>query len=281
MAARPDLTEDRLRADDGLGLHRRRWQARTPAPKGVLLVSHGLGEHSGRYEFFAEYFAPRGWECHVFDFRGHGRSDGPRLHVSAFDEFLLDVRAAHRAARAEHPDRPVFLVGHSHGALVTLRYLQVHPDGVPGVVLSSPFLAVHPSIRPSAVEIAACKVLSRIVPSLRLRQNVDAASVSRDPAVVERYRTDPLMVNSFSMRWGAEALRVQEDLLAHPAAPPAPTLVMAAAADRVAYPDVTRAWAEKAGLPVVWWEGFYHEIFNEPERAQVFARMEAWLDERI
>jgi len=274
--------DGRVATADGLALY---WRAWTPErARAALLFVHGLAEHSGRYAGPAGFFASRGYACYAVDLRGHGRSPGPRVDVSSFDRFLADVGATHALVRERHPGVKTFLVGHSQGGLLVLQYALRHPEGLPGVVASSPVLAVHPASRPSRARELAARVLRRVAPRLRIPSGLDARWLSRDPEVVAAYLNDPLVSRRVSARWFASLLQAQEEVEGGAAAFPVPALVMAASADRLVDPEATRRFAERAprGLVrLVCWEGLFHELFNEPEKEEVLGAVERWLAPRL
>ena len=128
MSATRERTGE-LRADDGVRLHYRSWPA--PAERAVLLVSHGLGEHGGRYAQVAEELAAHGITVHAIDHRGHGRSEGRRGHVAHFGEFVRDFETFRVAVAKEHPSgAPLFLLGHSMGGLIAIHLWLVIRLGV-------------------------------------------------------------------------------------------------------------------------------------------------------
>jgi alpha-beta hydrolase superfamily lysophospholipase len=267
---------------DGLALHYRAWLP--PAARGVLLIVHGLAEHSGRYAHVGPRFAGAGYAAYALDHRGHGLSPGRRVHVAAFDEFLGDVDALRAVAEARHPGRPLVLVGHSHGGLVALRYVLTRPAGLAGAILSSPLLGVHPSTRASPGLIVLARALSVLWPSVLLPTNVDASLLSHDPEVVRAYQADPLVSHRVSPRWFTSAARAMRQ--AQEGAPhlTLPLLLMVSGADRIVDPEASLRFAAHApsrNLELVHWQGLYHEMFNEPEGEAVFARMEAWLEARV
>lgn len=241
---------------------------------------HGLFEHSGRYLVPMRHFAERGWATRAFDHRGHGRSPGLRVHVRRFDEFVWDLEAALAAARDAHPGRPLVVVGHSHGALVALLLALRAPEALSGLALSSPFLGVPAAGRPGAALALGARLLSLLLPWVRLDTGLDAAGVSRDPAVVAAYVADPLVGRKVSARWYTEVSRAFDRALAGAPMLRLPTLVQAAGSDRIADTEATRflALAPPSVVEAVWWDGLYHELFNEPEREAVFERLAAWLE---
>ncbi len=264
---------------DGLRLF---WRRMVPEdePAAALLFVHGLAEHSGRYCHVMEFFAGRGYDCLAVDMRGHGRSPGRRVHVARFDEYLTDVRAGHELARAANPGRRLFLIGHSQGGLITLRYALTHPQDLAGIVISSPFLGLHPDARPGAALRLAAKILATLAPRLLLSKPPDPTFLSHDPEVGKAYLADPLVSRKVSARWFTEVTAAHADTLARAGDLGLPALVMQSGDDRLADPAATRAWAAAAPprlVEFVEWEGFYHEMFNEPEKEQVFAKVESWL----
>jgi acylglycerol lipase len=274
--------DGRSETSDGLSLHFLAW--RTASPRAVLVLVHGLAEHSGRYLHVGSHFAAAGYAVYAPDLRGHGKSPGPRVHVATFDEYLDDLAALRALAGRDYPATPVFLVGHSQGGLVALRYALAQPREVAGLILSSPLLGFHPKARASPALAALARVLSVLWPSVLLPNHVDTSAVSRDPEVVRRYREDPLVSGTVSPRWFTSVTSAMRQ--AHEGAPAlaVPTLLMASGADRLADPDASARFAARAPastLQYVRWDGLYHEMFNEPEQETVFSRMDAWLDDRL
>jgi len=275
-------SEGTLKASDGLDLYWQRWLPESP--RALLLLVHGLFEHGGRHLNPARYFTGQGYGCYAVDLRGHGRSPGRRIHVARFDEFLWDVEAAHGMLRENHPDRPVFLVGHSHGGLVVLLYALRHPAGLPGIVLSSPLLGFHASSAPSAALALLARVLSRVWPSVLLPARADPDALSHDKLVGEAYARDPLVSHSASPRWLTSALAAIHEVHSHAHRLAVPALVMAAGDDRIVDAQATARFAQAAPpetVEYVRWSGLYHEIFNEFEKEAVFRRMQSWLDARV
>jgi alpha-beta hydrolase superfamily lysophospholipase len=135
-----DHTEGRLNGADGVALY---WQGWLPegAARGVLLICHGMGEHSGRYATVVDALVPDGWAVYGLDHRGHGRSTGRRAHVRRYAHFLADYDTFRRTIRARHPDLRPFLLGHSMGGQIALAYALDHQDDLAGLVLSAPALA--------------------------------------------------------------------------------------------------------------------------------------------
>jgi alpha-beta hydrolase superfamily lysophospholipase len=262
------------------------WRRHTPEreTRAVLLVVHGLAEHSGRYIHVLNHFANAGFDCWAFDYRGHGQSPGLRVHVRQFDEFLTDLAAARRLVRKAQPDLPFFLVGHSQGGLIVLREALAHPQGLEGIVVSSPFLGMHPDAAPSAPLHMVAKIVSTFAPKLMFSKVAEPSALSRDPKVPEAYINDPLVSTTVSARWFTSVMAAHADTHARASTLSLPALVMQSGNDRLTDPAATRSWVNDAPsdlVDYVEWEGLYHEMFNEPEKEEVFARVERWLDEQL
>jgi acylglycerol lipase len=274
--------EGTTRTLDGLDLFWRGW---VPAyPLGVVVVVHGLAEHSGRYAHVGHHLATLGWAVYALDTRGHGRSPGAKVHVRRFDEFLEDVGTMLAAVRERHPGLPVFLIGHSQGGLVVLQYALRQPRGLAGIVVSSPFLDTHPALRPSKVFRLALAVLLRVAPRVRLPSGVDPRAISRDPEVVKAYVQDPLVSRRVSPAWYAALRRAQAEVRAAAGRLSVPALVLASPDDRLVDPEAVRrlvASAPAAQVEASWWPGLSHELMNEPERNQVLATINGWLRQRL
>ncbi len=276
--------EGRVQSPDGVSIYWQRWLP--TEPKAILLFIHGLGEHSGRYGHPVEHFTKLGYGCYGLDYRAHGKSPGIRVHVKRFGEFLLDVGAVHQKVKENHPDLPVIPVGHSQGGLIVLMYALKFPDDLPGVIASSPFLGIHPSVRPSAPLKIAAKVLSKVYPSLTLPNNIDPADLSHDPAVAPAYSGDPLTSDKVSARWFTSIIGAHEKALADAPELSVPALVMQSGGDRLVDANATRRWVGAAPAKLVEyveWDGYFHEMYNETEerRVPVFERMETWLESRL
>jgi alpha-beta hydrolase superfamily lysophospholipase len=262
------------------------WRRHSPAgeARAVLLIVHGLAEHTGRYLHVLDHFANAGFDCWAHDYRGHGQSPGPRVHVRHFDEFLTDLAAARELVGEGQPDLPLFLVGHSQGGLIVLREALANPQGLEGIVVSSPFLGLHPEAAPPAALHMVANIVSTFAPKLMFSKVSEPSVLSRDPKVSEAFIADPLVSTTVSARWFTSVLRAHADTLARASTLTVPALVMQSGDDLLADPAKTRSWASHAPahlVEYVEWEGLYHEMFNEPEKEEVFARVEAWLRLRL
>ncbi len=276
MAEQQVRVEGRLNGARGVELF---WQGWLPgvAPNGVLLLCHGLGEHSGRYGNLVEALAPDGWAVYGLDHRGHGRSGGRRAHLDSYDNWLADFDAFRRLVVARHPGLPLFLLGHSMGGQIALAYALDHQDDLQGLVLSAPALASN-AVPKAAVPVL--RMLAKFLPTLR-PAGIDSTKVSKDPAVLAAYLADPLVHQGNPTLGLSSALFGQFDVLPERARGlRLPLLLQHGTHDELTDPAGSRLLASTSGSPdqtVHWYEGLWHEIYNEPEREQPLADLRKWL----
>ncbi len=201
--------EDRFAAGDGLSLYEQFW---LPAgePRATVVVVHGVIEHSGRYAKFAHELNCRGYAVDTMDLRGHGRSDGDRILVRRFDEYLDDVELLVARVAKRQAGKPLFLFGHSMGGAVVALLAATRQPNVRGLILSAPAVQIAGGVFPVLRRLAA--LVSLVWPTLRL-VHLGCSFLSRDPAVVEAFRNDPLVFHGgFPVRTGAEILRAASRL---------------------------------------------------------------------
>lgn len=270
-------TEGKFKGHKNLNLYYQCW---LPAgePRAVLLVVHGLAEHSGRYMNLVNHFVPQGYAVYGFDQRGHGRSPGRRGYVERFSYFVNDLGTFLGMVRRKHHEARVFIAGHSVGGAVATAYAVHHQDEFDGLILSGATLKVGAGVSPGLIIVA--RVLSRLLPKMGL-YIIDASAISRDQAVVAAYVNDPLVYRGkIRARLGAELIRVMRILPPQMPGISLPILIMHGTADRLSDPDGSQMLYERVGSrdkTLKLYDGFYHEIFNEPGRELVFADMAAWL----
>jgi acylglycerol lipase len=271
--------EGRLDGADGVALYWQGWLPEGP-PRGLLLICHGMGEHSGRYTTVVDTLVPDGWAVYGLDHRGHGRSRGRRVHVRRYAHYLADFATFHRTVAARHPDLTPFLLGQSMGGQIALAYALDHQHELAGLVLAAPALSAGDV--PRAL-LPLLKLLARAVPLVRWAV-VDGGEVSHDEVYVEAKRRDPLV------HQGEPTLGLSLALAGQMAALPArtrglrlPLLLQHGTGDRICRPDGTETLAASVGTAddtVRWYDGFWHEIYHEPERELPLADLREWLDAR-
>ena len=262
----------------GINLYAQAWLPGT-APRAVIVVSHGLAEHGGRYETLARELVQRDHAVYAIDHRGHGRSSGPRANIERFAHLVADFCAFTERCAGEHPATPVFMLGHSMGGAVAFASALRLQHRLQGLVLSAPALATGQSV-PRLQEMFV-RLLSVVAPDTgALTLPPDA--VSRDPSVVARYAADPLVHhNAIPARTLVELLRAMQGFPASAPGLRLPTLVLHGTADKLvplaATQPVYKAFGTRDCV-VQLYEGLYHEVFNEPERERVTADLLRWLE---
>ncbi len=263
----------------GLELYCRRWRSEN-APKAVLSIVHGHGEHSGRYGNVADWFVPRGYSVYAFDLRGHGHSQGKRGELNDFGEWREDVRAFLDLVR-ETERAPIFLAGHSLGGLIALDFALRNGSDLAGVVISGPVLS-PPGLSPFLLWLS--RVLGRVWPSLTLESGLDTSALSRDTAVVDAYVNDPLVHSKGSPRMANEMMDAVEWTQAHAPELALPCIVVHGGEDRLCDPQGSKRFIDNvtfADKERIEYEGYFHEVYNEPGKEQVFADVEAWLERHL
>jgi alpha-beta hydrolase superfamily lysophospholipase len=246
--------------------------------KAVLFVVHGLGEHSGRYMNHVNRFVPLGYAAYGLDHIGHGKSDGPREVIDRFTDFTDTLKIYYEMVKGWQPGKPIFILGHSLGGLITCTYLLDNQDKFKGAIISAPAVKIPANI--SQTTITMGKILSAVAPRTGLLA-LDATGVSRDPEVVKAYVADLLVFHGKTpARLAAEMLGAMQRVTAEAAKITLPFIAVQGGADKLIDPGGAQMLYDKAGskdktLKV--YEGLYHEVHNEPEREVMFKDLESWL----
>jgi alpha-beta hydrolase superfamily lysophospholipase len=271
-----------IKTRDGLTLRGREWP-QEPA-RGTIVLVHGLGEHVGRYAHVAAFFNRRGWRIVGYDHRGHGESDGARGRIAEVDDLLVDLAGVIDAVRAEHPQGPLVLLGHSLGGVVAARFVAgaLAPAAawsrpIDALLLSSPALAT--AMNP--LQKAMLAVLGPLTPNLAVSNALKPEWISRDPTVVAAYQADPRVHDRIAPRLARFIVDGGEFVRAVAARWTVPTRLLYAGADRCVPPAGSASFAAAAPKAVVAareWPGLFHEIMNEPEQAEVLSAFAEALD---
>lgn len=253
------------------------------SPRSLVVLCHGLGEHSGRYAHVISALNDAGHSVYALDHRGHGLSGGRRGHVMSFDVYAADLYDHIQAAQAAVPGVPWYLVAHSMGGLVAIHYCHTHPATLPeGLVITSPLIEVSAEV--PAWKATLGKLMSRYWPTLTMPSGLNPQAVSSDPAEVKAYIDDPLVHDKVTARWFTSMNEARAKALSKAPSMTLPTLVMAAGADALV--DVEGAHKFFAALgsqdkTKLIYDGWFHEIFNEPGKAEPIGVMVDWLDAHL
>jgi alpha-beta hydrolase superfamily lysophospholipase len=267
----------------GVGGRQIFWQAWLPdaSPRAIVVVAHGASEHSDRYAHVARRLVDDGFGVYAIEHRGHGRSDGPRALIDRVDNAVADLDRLVRIAAERDAAARVFLLGHSMGGAIAVRYAVLHGDRLSGLILSGPLAALEAA--PPAQRVAA-RVLSTLTPRLPVVA-IDATLVSRDPEVVRAYVGDPLVHHGkLPARTVAELAAAIDAFPDSVASIRVPTLIMYGTDDALCPPAGSLMLHERIGASdktLKAYDGLHHEILNEPEQDQVMDDMCAWLGARV
>lgn len=284
-----------LTASDGENLAFYNWQPEDSSQqlgcaglhiRGVVLIVHGLGEYAGRYDHVASTLHGWGFEVRAYDQRGHGESGGKAGTLPSNTALLDDLADVVDDIRQQYPQQPLILLGHSMGGLVAARFVSLGIRPMDALVMSSP--ALDAGLGP--FQRWLLRVLHGVLPDLRLRNGLNANSISRDPQAVKAYLKDRLVHNKISLRLGQFIAAAGPCVMAAAAHWRTPTLLLYAGADRLVNPAGSDEFASLAATSTAVkpgtvtakrFDGYYHELFNEPEAGQVFESLKSWLDARF
>jgi alpha-beta hydrolase superfamily lysophospholipase len=272
------------RTFDGVGGVRIVYDVWTPdvAPRALVVLAHGFGEHARRYDHVTQRLGEAGLITYALDHRGHGRSGGKRVTVKNVGEFTADFDTLVSIASRENPGLKRIVLGHSMGGAIVFAYGVERPDNYDLMVLSAPAVAAQDMV-PGVVSLAA-KVLGVVTPGLPV-QALDFNAISRDPEVVDAYNNDPLVYHGkVPAGIGRALLLVGETMQQRAPALTAPLLVVHGTDDRLVPLEGSRRLVKCVGSADVALKEYpelYHEVFNEPEQGKVFDDVVAWINLRL
>lgn len=248
------------------------WKWEADHPRGVFVIVHGAGEHHGRYDWLIDKWLSQGFHVVMGDLPGQGQTTRRRGHIESFDDYIEAV--SDWVESAEAYDLPIFLLGHSLGGLVAIRSMMEKRFPIQAILLSSPCMGIlHP---PTKTLKAAAWAANSIVPKMRVRikSSSNNPSATRNEERLKQDAEDPLIVQKVSIRWYNELERAMKNASASVGDfPDVPLLLMQAGEDKIVDKHAVINWFNRVSASdrtYKEWDGLYHEIFNEPERDDVF-----------
>lgn len=259
--------------------HRLYYQVWKPEkPKAVLIFVHGLNEHSGRYDYPVQYFFEHGFTLYLFDQQGHGRSDGLRSFVDDFESYLKDLHEFVKHIQNEEKKKKNFMIGHSMGGQIALNYVAKYPHDLDGLITSS--ANVQMALKVPWLKRVLGLSLAKYFPRFTLANEIDPKWISRDHEVVRAYKKDPLVSKKITLRLASEMIKNQEALFGLASKVKLPAFILHGGDDHICATEGSRQFFEKMGSKdksFKIYDGFYHEIFNEFGKEEVFKDIERWV----
>ena len=267
-----------IQTTDGIEIHTVAWLPDT-APRAVIMIAHGIGEHSGRYRHVAAYLVEQGYAVHALDHRGHGKSGGERVYFESFDVAVNDLKQVIDTVKAQHTGLPMILMGHSMGSLITLLFALKYQSDLAGVISSGTPLTLETTV-PSFVA-SLLRMLERIMPRAKFIA-VDPNDLSHDPQVIADYKADPLTSNDrINLRMVAGLVNNAQHVRDNLHTLTLPLLILHGEADALAPKtgsDLLYAQAASTDKTLKIYPNLYHETLNEPEKQTVLDDIGAWLE---
>jgi alpha-beta hydrolase superfamily lysophospholipase len=276
-------TESQHRASDGALLHVYRWSSRETdsRAKAIVVMIHGYGEHCGRYREFAEYLVRAGYAACGIDARGHGQSPGQRGHISRYERYVDDLHGFILETRRPHPDRPLLLLGHSNGGLISLRTVQTRRPLPDGLIVISPLVALQPKHRPVPRWLAVA--LSTVAARLPLPNGLDREELTHDAKILEIHRHDKLNHGRSTPSWYVAATGAMQQVFANAQNIRVPVLAIEADSDPIVIPNAISRLFQALGSSdkeLVVCKDAFHEVLNEVGREDTYRRIVTWLNQR-
>lgn len=248
--------------------------------KGVVILIHGLGEHLGRYDYWTGKFLEIGYNVFRVDLPGHGKSPGKRGHIKTYSSLREVIGSMVKTAQSEFPGLPVVLYGHSLGGTICLDYLISGAGGINVAVITSPWLKL--SFEPSKSKMALAAMVKRILPGLQQSTGLIAEHISRERSEVNKYVKDPLVHGKISVSLFTETYDAASRILKGDSLVTVPLLLIHGTDDKITSFEGSKELAEKAEAATLrLWEDGYHELHNENFKEEMFAEIEAWLNNKL
>jgi alpha-beta hydrolase superfamily lysophospholipase len=265
-----------IKLDNGLVL---KGMIRSPGEeiRAVVVLVHGLGDHIQRFEYWSDLFCQEGVAFTGVDLPGHGRSGGKRGHIESYR--LLDemINILLDSCRKTFPGIPLYLYGHSLGGGIVLNYIVKNNPRIKGAIVTSPWLKL--SFEPPKSKVILASIMKNIMPGLVQPSGLNISYISHDPAVIERYKNDPLVHDRISVSLFDGAMKAAKNSLENAAQLKVPLLLLHGSDDQITSPEGSREFSQKSGkTDLKIWPGGYHELHNEPFKDEVFKYIINWIN---
>ncbi len=247
--------------------------------KKLIILIHGLGEHSSRYESWASLFNEKGYTMLSMDLRGHGKSEGKRGHAKSINQLMDDIDLLYTRAGELFPEYKKILYGNSMGGTLALNHVILRNRPISALIITSPWLKLVNE--PSTFQITITHFLKRFLPSLTTSNRIKAEQISHDPEVVREYERDPLLYNRISLQMFHVIYQAGYHALRNVYKINYPFLLMHGTADSITSSKASESYLMNTGqgTRLKLWENQYHELHHELIRQEVFEYIINWLTE--
>lgn len=273
------MNESTFEGVGGLKIFTRDWQTQGK-PRAIVVIVHGFNSHSGQYLWVAEQFVEKGLAVYALDLRGRGRSEGERYYVEKMEDYTDDVQTLVQRAKSEHPNLPVFMLGHSAGGVTSCIYALEHQAEIDGLICES-FAYELPV---PGIVLSFLKGLSYITPHTHVF-SLNNKDFSRDPKVVEEMNEDVLIKGeSQPAQTGKVMINASERLTEEFSAITLPVLILHGTEDKATKPSGSEHFYEQTGSAdktLKLYEGHFHDLLNDVDKEIVMADIQSWIDARI
>ncbi|MDA3952750.1 MAG: lysophospholipase [Bacteroidales bacterium] len=265
---------------DGMKLSGYIWEPKEN-PKAIINLVHGFGEYSERYDQWAMRFTDKGFLVHAIDYRGHGKSEGKRGHISNFEEFLNDIDVIVKGSKKLYPELPQYIYGHSLGGNIVTNYILKRNNDFKGAIISSPWYKL--SFNPSAFMLFLARIMNKVYPKFTQKSKLELNALTHDKKVVDDYLEDPLVHEKISTRMFFEIYKSGDWILENAKKINLPVLIQHGNSDKITSYKASKEFAEKAKelnkeVDYKEWPGLYHELHNELQKEEIFDFILKWIE---
>ena len=254
------------------------WWISHETPEAIVIVTHGLGEHIGRYDNFAKKFTDNKISVFGYDLRGHGNSSGKRGHARSFEELIVDLQQAMMQARLVYNDLPLYLFGHSMGGNIVANYLlRIKSKEVSGAIVSSPWFDLVMNV--SSGKLKMGRLINSVWPSFTMNNNINPEDLSHITSIVEQYREDPLVHDRISARLYFSNVEAGRFANNHADRLSIPVLICHGTEDQITSISASQQFAAKSGKLAEFhtWEGAKHEPHHDLQQEEVLKYYVDWI----
>jgi alpha-beta hydrolase superfamily lysophospholipase len=266
-----------IKTKDGLEIFTQEWAVKQP--KAALILTHGYGEHSGRYAHVGEALNSAGYSLYAYDLRGHGKSGGPRGHTPSMAHLLDDLSRVITRVKQQTTSVKIFVYGHSMGGNITLTYAHERPSGLAGVIANAPW--IRRAIEGSSLQMTLARVMANLFPRFSQQVPALAGKLSRDTEMDDSGNSDPLSHRTMSAKLFAEVTQAAQQLLVNAPTLKVPLYLTHGTDDSIIALDGSAEYFERCGTTdkiFKTYEGGYHELHNDLGRDVYFSDMIDWLN---